>query len=69
LAGTDLSGVTRIAGGDCEYKETRSLGMDRFLVMFYRYHAEEDEQPRNAISKEMVAKVRNDLFLSSLCSI
>jgi hypothetical protein len=65
----DLSGVTQLVSEDCPYVEERSLGDNRFLVMFYRYRAEDGEEAPNAISDEMVAKVRSGISLSSDCCV
>ena len=56
----DLTGssVFGLGTGEGCVPEERNLGEERFLVIFYRYATEDDEEPRNAITDEMVAKVR-----------
>ena len=63
LAGASVFGIG--SGEDC-VEETRDLGEERFLVIFYRYATEDDEEPRNAITEEMVAKVRTHKALQTL---
>lgn len=58
---TDLLGgaLTGAGGGEDCVPDDRALGEEQFLAIFYRYRTEdEDDVPRNAITMEMVDKVR-----------